>query len=287
MHLSWATPTPGRWGLIIAVTQGQSSGQTSTHLDGTVAFNTVHVTASGLPQSKSHAIAAGTSLNATIQVSNTGNSPEAYYVDPRLNTSETVLPQDNGVTSGNLPITFADGLPQFFVPPFSSSVTIAAQSHGPGGTAAGAPRVDFDTSSAFGSPDVLSTTGTNAVATITRSDLASSEYSCTPTIVKSGGFTDVPTAGGTYNCGASVVTKAFDDFITSSTGDLWNGASYTPLVLQPGQTGEIDVTISAPSDAPEGYAVNGFLPVMTFDPATISGDHLISFPYAYSFKSGG
>jgi hypothetical protein len=115
-------------------------------------------------------------------------------------------------------------------------------------------------------------------------DLPSEQYSCTPTIVKHGGFAK-PTAGGTYSCSATVVTKAFDRNVTSSTGDLWADGNMTPLELKPGQSGTITVTITAPNPSGTRQTESGFVPIETFNPETFSGDFYKSFPYTYSAVS--
>ena len=277
-HMTWANPTPGRWTLITAIAQGQTSALTSVKETGSVAFNDVKATQTGLPNGAT--LTPAQKKTAKIHITNNGNSTEAFFVDPRLTHNATIVPFNNGTTSGDLPIAAGADIPQFLVPPFSNKATIAAKSGPPsgGGTA---PDVDFDTSPGFGTPDVLSTTGTTAVATLALSDLPSSEYSCTPTIVAPGGFA-TPTDGGTYSCSAAVVTKAFDPNVASSTGDLWANGSATPLVLKPGQSGTIKVTITAPNSH---VTVSGFVPIVTFNQVTDGGDFYKSFPYKYKVSS--
>jgi hypothetical protein len=63
-------------------------------------------------------------------------------------------------------------------------------------------------------------------------------------------------------------------------------APYTPLHLDPGQTGTITLTITP--NAPRGTVVHGFVAVDTFDAALFfgiaatSGDELINVPYTYT-----
>ncbi len=70
----------------------------------------------------------------------------------------------------------------------------------------------------------------------------------------------------------------------ASSGDVWAqsvnaSAPYTPLSLDPGQSGTITLTFT-PS-APKGTVVRGFVAVDTFSLVTFSGDELINIPYAY------
>jgi hypothetical protein len=83
---------------------------------------------------------------------------------------------------------------------------------------------------------------------------------------------------------AAVRARPFDPTVTSTTGDAWLrsvGAAgpFTPLVLAPGQSGMIAVTIT-PTARP-GTVVRGTLEVDTFDPLTSSGDQAALLPYTY------
>jgi hypothetical protein len=86
-------------------------------------------------------------------------------------------------------------------------------------------------------------------------------------------------------CTATATTNAFDPSVTSSTGDPWLRATESdppplhPLVLQPGETGTIDVGF-APSAAP-GWRVTGFLSIDTYDSVTHFGTVVREIPYAY------
>jgi hypothetical protein len=91
-------------------------------------------------------------------------------------------------------------------------------------------------------------------------------------------------------------TKAFDSAVTSNTGDAWqllavdpgafaSSAGFTPVVVNPGQTSVIDVTIT-PS-GPNGTTVNGTLYVDDFASGVppygqFSGDELAAIPYSYT-----
>jgi hypothetical protein len=87
-------------------------------------------------------------------------------------------------------------------------------------------------------------------------------------------------------------TKGFDQTVASTTGDLWlasvnPAASFSPLVLNPGQTSTISVTIT-PSGA-SGTVVTGTLYLddfVSFVPpyGQGTGDELAAFPYTYTIK---
>jgi hypothetical protein len=85
----------------------------------------------------------------------------------------------------------------------------------------------------------------------------------------------------------AVVANAnpFDSAMRSTTGDVWvqsvdASAPYSPLTLDPGQTGTITLTITP--NAPKGTVVHGFIGVDTLNLATASGDELINIPYSYT-----
>lgn len=83
---------------------------------------------------------------------------------------------------------------------------------------------------------------------------------------------------------AAVDANLFDGAVSSDTGVLWRlsvdpSASFSPLILGPGQSGTIAVTITP--NAPKGTVVRGTLEVDAFDPNTLSGDEVVALPYAY------
>jgi hypothetical protein len=91
----------------------------------------------------------------------------------------------------------------------------------------------------------------------------------------------------TFSCGAAAVTKTSDPAVESSTGNIWSAlenltTTFSPLVLQPGQSGDITVTIT-PNASP-GTLVRGFLAVETWNPVTVSSDQLANLPYSYRVR---
>ena len=90
----------------------------------------------------------------------------------------------------------------------------------------------------------------------------------------------------------TATAKAFDPAVTSSTGDFWlqavnPAASFSPIVINPGQTAVVNVTIT-PAGA-SGTVVSGNLYVDDFvgdvpPYGQESGDELAAIPYAYTIK---
>jgi hypothetical protein len=85
-------------------------------------------------------------------------------------------------------------------------------------------------------------------------------------------------------------TLQFDPAVASTTGDIWPNPlanSFSPLIINPGQTGVINVTITPAG--PSGTVVQGFLYVDTFFNSLppygqATGDELAVLPYAYTIK---
>jgi hypothetical protein len=172
-----------------------------------------------------------------------------------------------------LPISDGTTIPQFVVPPFSTSATIGASSTVP---------ITLDTSPNFGTPDVEAQQfGNSAVATVTAPEVPASAWSCAP--AEQGPFTGTAPST-TFSCGADAVTNKFAPDVKTSAGNFWADLdtgtnTYKPLVLDPGQIGTITVSIS-PTDA-NRTKVRGFLTLETFNFNTLSSDEETTFPYAY------
>jgi hypothetical protein len=286
MHLSWQDPTPGLWTLDFGTVNGSTSGKVSSPVTGTVSFNTVNVTSANVPNSASTMLNPDATRTATITVKNTGNSPAIYYVDPRLaGTSEYslgfltspngTLPLGNSATNTNVP--------EFLVPPASTSMTAIAHATHP---------VDFTTSPTLQTPEIPSTTGTTAVATLTAPDVMASTWGCGPTLV--GPFSSA-TKGGKFSCAAFALTRTIDDTISATGGNLWDSSTdpnspntFDPTaahVVQPGASTILTVHIT-PTEDEEGATLSGYLSVQTLDlnfsTLSVNGDDLIHIPYRYT-----
>lgn len=273
MNLTWVNPVAGRWSLELAQSFGVTALRTSTPLSGTISLKGPPVKATGLPHGS---VAAGSPVTAAVHVTNTGSFPEAYSVDPRLDAHQTLSLSSLNAASGVLPITDPSTVPQFVLPPFASTLQVAAQSTLP---------ITMSTSPFFGTPEILAVSqGNAAVATLQAPDIPASLWSCAPS--EQGPFPTTATVTS-YACGAAAVIKGFDPAVDSSTGNIWSAlegltANYTPLVLLPGQSGDIAVTFT-PSGT-KGQVTSGFLAVETFSGFTVSSDQVALLPYHYRIK---
>jgi hypothetical protein len=117
-------------------------------------------------------------------------------------------------------------------------------------------------------------------------EIAPGFFFATPEATNPDGADGLP-AGSSVNLAALANTFPFDDNVTTSTGDAWAGsvnpdAPYTPLTLNPGQSGNITVTFT-PSGH-RGHTVDGFIGVDTFNQFTLSGDEVATIPYKYRVR---
>ena len=142
-------------------------------------------------------------------------------------------------------------------------------------------------SSAFGPAPLCSTSPSASYTPTGGSAVTAGLWSVVPS--ECGPYASTAPAG-TVSVGMTAVTRQFDSQVTSSTGDLWltsvnPSTTFSPVVINPGQTATINVTIT-PSGA-AGTVVQGELyvddfvaPVPPYGQQT--GDELAGFPYEYT-----
>lgn len=261
VQLVWANPTPGTWKVNIAnglpYLPGLDVYSALTHatLRGTVSFNTSKVSATGIP---SGTLTAGSTVTAHVTVKNTGVEPETYQLDPRTTTQTPYTGVSTTDTSGTLPITFDDSLPQYIVPPFSTQLRVNAST-------TGSTPIQFDISPYWGAPDVLSPPSSGGSTSVTLSNPFASVWAVAPAEV--GPFASAATPEH-YSTSATLTTLGFDHNVTTSTGDWWDfvlngGAQPRSLFLLPGDSGTMSLSFKVPN-LPAGTKVSGMIPVETF-----------------------
>jgi hypothetical protein len=287
VQLVWANPTPGTWrvnvanGLFYLPGLDIYSGLTHATLKGTVSFNTSRVTATGMP---SGTLMPGSTVTAQVQVKNTGVEPETYQLDPRTTTQTPYAGVSLTNTSGTLPITFDDSIPQYIVPPFSSQLKVDAST-------TGSTPIQFDLSPYWGAPDVLSPVSSGGATSVTVSKPFASAWAPAPSEV--GPFASAATPED-YTTGATITTLGFDENAVPATGNVWanvlGGSSQPvkPLFLLPGQSGTMNLTFTVPSGT-AGTTITGQVPVETFPMNSIttgvgdwSSDVLKVLKYSYT-----
>ncbi|MGH3186090.1 MAG: S8 family serine peptidase [Streptosporangiaceae bacterium] len=284
------SPVAGTWTLVVDFAEPVVGDELSDAFTGNILFNDVSASAVGLPDSASTTLASGEPVTIPVSVTNNGAAPELFFIDPRLTTTQTITLAAQGGSSDTVSLPMDGEFPTWLVPTETSSVSVAQTSSVP---------AMFDFSPFNGDPDLASAApGTGPLC----SDTASAVYSPSGGTVTAGlwsagpsecGPYAVPAAPGNATISMNAQTKAFDPAVTSPAGDLWlaatnASASFTPVVINPGQTATINVTITP--DAGTGTVVSGdlyvddlVLGVSPYDQQ--SGDELAALPYEYTVGS--
>jgi hypothetical protein len=206
------------------VTNPVSGQELSQQVTAHISFNSVQVHATGLPNSAATQLAAGTSVNVPVQVTNTGNLPLTFFADPRLNTNGTL-----GLTelSGNatVPLPVPAGITPVWLDPtetqkFAVSVTASQP-------------VNVDMNYNSGEPELYAPAAGNPTVDTVTSPRQVSPGIWGVNLGQTGPFSG-PAPAGTANLSASAVGQLFDLDTTSTTGDVWTAgvATQSPLVSQ-------------------------------------------------------
>jgi hypothetical protein len=273
-------PVAGRWTLVVDFAAPVVGDEVSQPFTGNIALNQVSVWAPGIPNSPTISLAAGVPVTIPVNIRNNGAAPEAFFVDARLNTTASVpLTASPGVVS--LPLNGYP--PEWLVPTHTSSVQVTATATLP---------VEFDYGAYSGDPDLFGppTTTNNAAGTYTPAGglVTPGIWSAVPDEI---GPYAGPAPAGTVTMAMTATTMPFDPAVTSATGDLWFGfaslGSLSPVVINPGQTGVIYVTIT-PSGT-SGTVVSGYVFVDDYMNGLspyggVYGDELAAIPYTYKIK---
>ncbi len=236
------SPAAGVWTLIVAFVPQVSGTAITEPFTVTTSESAVPASAGGLPNSTGTRLAAAQPYTFRVQVKNTSSAPTAYFVDPRLETSETLSLSSLNSATVQLPLTGASLLPLFLVPTHTTAIYPTAQTDG-------STPIQFDAQAPAGDPDIGSNTGTSVSGSFVADPVAPGAWDVAPDVVGPFGATGVPTENATTAMTAT--TNAFDPAVLSSTGDLWQASvnpsvlsSLSPVVIGPGQTGTITVTIT-------------------------------------------
>jgi hypothetical protein len=282
-QLHATAPVAGTWTLVIDFYNTVSGTAVSQPFTVSVNDTPVKASAKNLPEGGS--LTAGSTRTAYVRVTNNGTTPEAYFVDPRLNSQATVSLAAQSASSLTLPNV--DGVvPQYLVPSHTSSVRATVSSSAP---------LFFDITYPYGDPDVISTTGKTATASYSAPEVGPGDWTVTPFLVGPTGKNPAPNV--TASISMTATTAGFDSAASSPTGDLWLGstnasATFTPYVVNPGQSVTIPVTFTPKGTV--GSTVSGTLYVsdssfisslLNFDDQpgnTPEGSDVAAFPYSYT-----
>jgi hypothetical protein len=286
-------PLSGPWSLIVEWLNPVSGLELNEPFSGTIQFNQVDVT-SNLPNGTA-SIESGATQTYHVKVTNSGDAPEAFFVDPRLDQLATINLRDQNFPpiAENITLPLSPGLsfPYYAVP----SQTTQLQA-----TLVGTAPVTFDLQYSQGDPDVSpgvndvagtsgSIHGDSADVTLSEPEISSGTWLFNPDEIGPYPTTGAPTV--TASATLSALTQAFDPSMTSSTGDLWsslNGLSsgFTPVLVAPGASATIIVGVAA--SGPPGTQVSGTLYVDDYQLGTaffdgpVASDELAAIPYNYT-----
>ena len=303
LQLIQNAPEKGRWRLVVIAVNPVSGAEVAQTFHGIIGFNEVKV-ASNLPDSASTKLAAGEAAGYTISYGNEGTVAEPVQVDARLAASARVtLPSLSGTSTVSLPLNINKlaNIPSYEVPPGTSQLTLAATSSTPAQVELNGP---------LGEPDVfgdLNAAQQGNLASVARVTEAGGRHQVARGLWGSfvqqiGPFTDAGAPAGTSTLTATAVTQPLDPAVTSTAGDPYapgltgTAATGTPVVVNPGQSGSVKVTITPPAKA--GTVVHGVIYMVTspfngdntlaraighgLGAVDTSGDVLAEIPYTYT-----
>jgi hypothetical protein len=283
-------PVAGTWTLVVDFAEPVVGNELSEPFTGDIVFNQTRASAAGLPDSASTTLASGTPITVPVSITNSGDAPEDFFIDPRLTTNATVTLPALPPSTDTVALPMTGDFPTWLVPSETSSVSVTQ--------IASLPAM-FDYSPFNGDPDIPSAqVGSGPLCSTTES----SGYAPTGGTVTAGLWEGGPTECGPYATAApagtatismSAVTKAFDTAVTSPTGDLWElstnpSGTFSPVTINPGQTVTVNVTITP--DAAAGTVVSGHLYVDDYASGVPpygqqTGDELSAIPYEYTVGS--
>ena len=238
----------------------------------------------------------GKTYTFDVKVKNTAQSPETFFLDPRLpSTASIPLPNLNGGVDDEdmtLPLDPGFTFPFYLVPSNTSELQTTLTN-----TSDTTP-VTYDIGTFPGDPDEEASSAGNSASLDLNAgggELQPGPWFLSPSEI---GPYD-PTKGAPTVTGVSdnfvAVTQAFDPTVNPSTGDLWalgageSSTGFAPVYLEPGQSATIPLTIT-PTASP-GTQVSGSIDLndvfqanFATGFANLSGDELASIPFSYTVK---
>jgi hypothetical protein len=289
LQLLNANPIPGRWRLVVAVPNPVSGQALEQRFDGTVSFGRVGVDAPGLPNSPNQRLAAGKAYQVKMRVLNPGVAPIAVAVNPRTNALTTLPPAVvAGKSEVDLPTPLTQ-IPSYLVPPDTKKFTLAATASVPVQVLLANPGYGILVGGDLAGAQHGSTTSIASIAE-KRGNLGLGVWASE--LQQVGPFGAAGAPKGSASLTATLSTAGFDPAVSSDVGDPYAipaDAGAKPVVIQPGQSGVITVTITPRGD--HGQRISGHLnlvtpPAQTFDTSPVfsqtTGEVIATLPYSYT-----
>jgi hypothetical protein len=295
MQNTVANPLPGRWRYVVVVQNPVSGQEFFQDFTGSVGFDRIGVSTSA-GTARSVALAAevpgrATGRQFTVTVRNPGPAPIAVQADPRTTALQKVqlAPQFAGSTFA-LPLDVEElsDVPAYLVPPGTQQVSLSAVSTVPAQVELQSPGGGIDL---FGDLQQAQRGSTVSTATVRERAPGTVGQGYWSTYVQEiGPFGDAGAPAGSTTLTATATTLGFDRSVTTSTGDPYLAAvdptaadPQKPVVVPPGGTGTISVTITPPASATG--TVSGVLDLVTTPIGAAlfntTGDLLATVPYSY------
>lgn len=280
------SPAQGRWTLIVAFAPQVSGTALTEPFTVSTNSNPVPAARAGLPNSGGTQLAKGQAQTYNIRITNNGPAPEEYFADGRLPGSTPLSLTALTGPDTTVPLNVTENLPLYLVPSHSTAFTGVAST-------TGSTPIQFDAGWAFGDPDISSTVGSTVSGSLSANPIAQGVWDIAPTVVGPFGATGAPSEP--VHTTMNVATAPFDPAVSSQTGDLWSASTdpsqltgFSPVVVGPGQTGTIPVTIT-PS-APSGSRVSGTLYIDNANQLGFQGyygfdgNDVAAIPYSYTVR---